>query len=269
VTLQCRYSLVGDGCLAEAAASCAAACDTFERMRDDQGVGTVKEAQAWCYPLNYNNISQMIVKLSATRCCLWRGRAIDALACVQAALAPYRAVNDEHSLLRCKSLEAFIRAMMGQVDEPRQLVREVVQRDVGVGMHVMVVCCALAVDAFVAHRHASASDAADDAAAAAANAAATALHRWSSSGCAPCDGWMAWAFIWLLTEVVCERLQLLPPAAITQFQDALSAFESYRRSAGARPCTRTLPSRVTRSRAPLAGTAVVVAAGRVRLDVAM
>jgi hypothetical protein len=50
VTLRHRYSLVGDGCLAEAAESCAAACDTFERMRDDQGVGTVKEAQAWCDP---------------------------------------------------------------------------------------------------------------------------------------------------------------------------------------------------------------------------
>jgi hypothetical protein len=184
----------------------------------------------------------MIVKLRASRCCLWRGRANDALACVRAARSSYREVNDEHSLLRCKSLEAFVRAMMGQIEEPRRLVREVLQRDVGVGMHVMVACCALAVDAFVAHRHASASDAADDAAAAAANAAATALQRWSCSGSAPCDGWMAWAFIWLLTEVVCDRLQLLPPDTIPQFLDALSAFESYRRSAGGHACARTLSS---------------------------
>ena len=41
------YSLVGDGCLAEAAASCDPDRATFEHMRDDQGVGTVLEAQSW------------------------------------------------------------------------------------------------------------------------------------------------------------------------------------------------------------------------------
>ena len=225
------YSLVGDGCLAEAAAGCAAARDTFQRMRDDQGVGTVQEAQSWC--------------------CLWRGRALDALVCVEAATSAYRIVNDEHSLLRCQCLEAVVRAMMCQCEEPRRLAREVVKRDVGGGVHVMVVCCALAVDAFVTHRHGqtagAATPSASTAAAAAADAAAAALQRWASSGCAPCDGWMAWAFVWMLTEVVSERLRHLPDAALQQFVGVLSAFQSYRRSAG---------------------TAVVVAVGRLQLEVA-
>jgi hypothetical protein len=58
---------------------------------------------------------------------------------------------------------------------------------------------------------------------------------------------MAWAFVWMLTEVVCERLRHLPDAALQQFVGVLSAFQSYRRSAG---------------------TAVVVAVGRLQLEVA-
>ncbi len=141
-----------------------------------------------------------------------------------------------------------MRVMMCQSEEPRRLAREVLKRDEGTGVHVMVVCCALAVDAFVLHRHAS-SDASAAAASAAASAAAAAaaLERWSSSGCVPCDGWMAWAFVWLMTEVACERLHLLPTAAHSQFSDLLSAFRCYRRSAG---------------------TAVVVAVGQLQLAVA-
>jgi hypothetical protein len=137
--------------------------------------------------------------------------------------------------------------MMSQAEAPRRLVRDIVARDGGNGVHVMVVCCALAVEAFVLHRHASSSDSSVDAvavaatnAAAAATAAATALERWSASGCAPCDGWMAWAFVWLLTEVVCERLQLLPPPVVVQYVDVLSAFSSYRRSPG-KHATPALP----------------------------
>jgi hypothetical protein len=120
---------------------------------------------------------------------------------------------------------------MCQVEEPRRLTREVLKRDVGAGVHVMVVCCALAIDALVTHRNAST----DNSLPAAAHAAAAALERWSKSGCAPCDGWMAWAFVWLLTEVVCERLHDLPPAAAAQFVDVLSTFRSYRRSPGCPP----------------------------------
>jgi hypothetical protein len=96
----------------------------------------------------------------------------------------------------------------------------------------------MAVDALVTHRHgetssaAAGSAAAVGTAAAAAASAAAALQRWASSGCAPCDGWMAWAFVWLLTEVACERLQSLPAASQQQLADLLSAFQSYRRSAG-------------------------------------
>jgi hypothetical protein len=160
---------------------------------------------------------------------LWKGKAIDALASVHAALLAYRAVNDEHSLIRCQCLEALVRAIMCQCDEPRQLARQVMKRDVGSGVHVMVVCCALAVDAFVSHRH---SNGQPSAANLAADGAAAALERWRSSGCAPCDGWMAWAFVWLLTEIVCERLYLFSPVTLLQYTDLLSAFRSYRRSAG-------------------------------------
>ena len=162
---------------------------------------------------------------------LWKGKATDALLSVTSALHAYRIVNDEHALIRCQCLEALVRVMMCQSDEPRQLAREIVKRDVGVGVHVMVVCCALAVDAFVSHRHVTGQTTAANAANAATTAAA-ALERWSSSGCAPCDGWMAWGFVWLITEIVCERLHLFSPDTVVQFTDLLSAFSSYRRSTG-------------------------------------
>ena len=64
------YSLVGDGCLAEAAASCDSDRATFERMRDDQGVGTVLEAQSWYRnaQLNYPTATRRLVKASHPVC---------------------------------------------------------------------------------------------------------------------------------------------------------------------------------------------------------
>jgi hypothetical protein len=150
------------------------------------------------------------------------------------------------------------------------------KRDEGVGVHVMVVCCALAVDAVVAHRSARGDAcAASSAAAAAASTAVAALERWSCSGCAPCDGWMAWAFVWLLTEVVCERVSLLPLAAQRQFSDLLSAFRSYRRSPGdvcwlPRSCAAHRYAAIRRNFCLMAaaGTAAVVAAGQLQLAAA-
>jgi hypothetical protein len=144
VTAAGSYSLIGDGCLAAAAARlysafvsvlfmslmprhqlrrrvrhisgynlllfrfrfCASSC-WGQRMRDDQGVGTVQEAQSWSAPLILQPQTCYDCADVLCRCCLWRGRAQEALGCCAAAVAAYRCVNDEHSLLRCKCVNYF------------------------------------------------------------------------------------------------------------------------------------------------------------------
>ncbi len=210
---------------------------------------------------NYASAARRLVQVShrVPRCQLWKGRASDALASVDAALHAYRAVNDEHSLIRCQCLEAVVRVMMCQSDQPKRLARDVLKRDVGSGVHVMVVCCALAVDAFVSHRHSSGQP---SAASLAADGAACALQRWWGSGCAPCDGWMAWAFVWLLTEIVCERLHLFSPSTLLQYTDLLSAFRSYRRSAGTAVVVAAAQLQLAASRDLVAGAHDVEACDR-------